>query len=191
MEDVGWPRPGNRCYRVHQAFIVDRRDLAAGCQKLGCERLRLFRHLSVGKHNHHALADRGRRVRHAAHDRRVRAEHIFKGFDRRAGGDAQKRRGTVAQSRISSGHLADHLRLYRQHDQRRLAALWQGIRPRRRRAAETCRPFAQTVVRLDDKGLLRLQLACFEPTGQHGETHISGADENEFYGHGVLLWRVS
>ena len=69
--------------------------------------------LRVGHHHHHALADRRRRVGHAAHDRRRLAQQFLEHGDADAGGDAEEGRAAGREpgiagttSRITCGFTA-------------------------------------------------------------------------------------
>ena len=137
----------------------------------------------IGEDHHHALADRGRRVRHAAHERRRVSEDILERRDRRAGGDRQEDGAAIREAAVGGGHVANDLGLDRKHDQARRAVCRNVARLSAGGDAETAGARAQFGTGLDHEDLRGGEPAGVEPTGKHRVAHIAAADENCFDGH--------
>ena len=144
---------------MHRLLVLDPRHRTVGGKKLLGEGVRVGIDGGIRIKHHHALADGGRRVRHAADDGRARAELPLEQGDRDAGRDRKERRAGPGEPAIAGNDLAHHLRFDGKHDQPRRECLREVFRRAVGFGTERFRTLAQPVVRLHDGDLAECQPA--------------------------------
>lgn len=182
MEEIGRSRPGNRRNRVHLRFIIDPGNNARRGKQRRDEVFCIFGDAIAGVENHRAVADGGRRVRHAAYDGSASRKASCHDLRSHPGGDGDQRhtprdeRATVSQNRF------DEVRLHRHEDnlgrniRRKIGQLRNG------QGAGFCGAAAKRIDRLHDMdGDCRI---IAQPATQHGKPHIAATNEKKRVGHG-------
>ena len=111
QEHVGRAAAGNRGHRIEQPLIVDPGHLPHGLQQFLTDRALGDRHVRIRAGNRDAASDRGRRVRHGAHDGGARAQVTREAGDGLPGRDRQHRRAVLRKTPVLRRDLVQPLRL--------------------------------------------------------------------------------
>ncbi len=177
QEDIGRAAARHRRHRIDQRLVLDPSDLAHGGEQAVAQAALGGGNMGIRAGDGDAAPDRGRGVRHGAHDGGIRSQMALEIADRLAGRDRQDDGTRPSEAPIVRRHLVHHLRLDREDDDFGSEIGREGFGVEVVRNAGAAGETGGAGTRLDHGRVAHYSAG--EPALEHGAPHLAAANEKD------------